>query len=447
MNKFKILIISSQPPNASAGLGLDVMESLITRGHEVDFLTKEKLKEHSSNIFSIVEHKPLSINQIIRKFIKKRLPFIKSVYWRLSLKKRGEFDIFDKKNENLIVHQNEYIPPVEPKLILEKIKKKYDFIIVVFLQGLLTSKSLLDIYLKSKVPILLLSVDMFPLTGGCYYFGECRRFLDSCGCCPEIGSVDEDDFTRKNFLLKKDIYDQADIVFLGNKWMTDYSKSSSILNKNRSQHIILPINEDFFFPINKKDAKKSIGINLNKEFVLLAGATSPQIERKGFKYLVDAVNLFVRGLPQVERSQIVLILLGHIKISMKEYFDIEVFQPGIISPDMLNTVYSAADVFICPSVDDAGPSMINQSIMSGNPVVSFKMGVSLDIVNEQTGYCAKLKDSEDLSKGIKMIYNLDEKERLSLRKKCRSYAIQYFSKSVFAQNIESVIMNHNLSKS
>jgi glycosyltransferase involved in cell wall biosynthesis len=45
--------------------------------------------------------------------------------------------------------------------------------------------------------------------------------------------------------------------------------------------------------------------------------------------------------------------------------------------------------------------MINESIMCGTPVVSFRMGVAEDlIINGETGYIVKLKNIRDLANGI-----------------------------------------------
>ena len=72
-----------------------------------------------------------------------------------------------------------------------------------------------------------------------------------------------------------------------------------------------------------------------------------------------------------------------------------------------------------PSVLDAGPMMINQALSCGLPVVSFEMGVALDVLkNAGTGYCAKLGDYEDFANGIHFIYSLNELEYTSVSFKC-----------------------------
>ena len=35
--------------------------------------------------------------------------------------------------------------------------------------------------------------DLWPFTGGCHYPGNCRRFESECGCCPVLGSTEEEE--------------------------------------------------------------------------------------------------------------------------------------------------------------------------------------------------------------------------------------------------------------
>ena len=93
--------------------------------------------------------------------------------------------------------------------------------------------------------------------------------------------------------------------------------------------------------------------------------------------------------------------------------------------ETLAKVYQAADIFVCPSIEDSGPMMINESIMSGTPVVSFNMGVAADLVqSDKTGYIANLADSKDLAKGIHKIFSATKPEYQSLAANCRELGLR-----------------------
>ena len=111
---------------------------------------------------------------------------------------------------------------------------------------------------------------------------------------------------------------------------------------------------------------------------------------------------------------------------------------GFLNDDrLLALAYQSADVFVCPSVEDAGPMMINEAIMCGTPVVAFDMGVAPDLVHTgRTGYRAKLKDSEDLAKGIAGILDLNEDEYDEMSRNCRQLGLELCSPKVQVEGFE-----------
>ena len=106
------------------------------------------------------------------------------------------------------------------------------------------------------------------------------------------------------------------------------------------------------------------------------------------------------------------------------------------------SAYQIADIFICPSIEDSGPTMINQSIMCGTPVVSFEMGVSPDLViTGKTGYMAKLKDSKDLAQGIFEILSLTDDNFNEMSDNCRKLALKVCSPEVQIGSFENLFKN------
>jgi glycosyltransferase involved in cell wall biosynthesis len=106
------------------------------------------------------------------------------------------------------------------------------------------------------------------------------------------------------------------------------------------------------------------------------------------------------------------------------------------------SAYQTADLFLCPSIEDSGPMMINQSIMCGTPVVSFEMGVSVDIViSGETGYRAKLRNSDDLAQGIYNVLKLNSDDYNKLSERCRALALRLYSPEVRMEILEELIIN------
>lgn len=69
--------------------------------------------------------------------------------------------------------------------------------------------------------------------------------------------------------------------------------------------------------------------------------------------------------------------------------------------------------------------MINQAILSGCPVIAFKMGAAIDLILDgETGYIAELKDSNDLAECMYKFLKLSDKEKDYLRKTARDIGLQ-----------------------
>jgi len=113
---------------------------------------------------------------------------------------------------------------------------------------------------------------------------------------------------------------------------------------------------------------------------------------------------------------------------------------GFLNDDrILALAYQSADIFVCPSIEDSGPMMINEAIMCGTPVVAFEMGVAPDLVHTgKTGYRAKLRDSEDLAKGIAEIVHLSKDEYDAMSGNCRDLGLRLCHPKVQVENFEKL---------
>ena len=97
----------------------------------------------------------------------------------------------------------------------------------------------------------------------------------------------------------------------------------------------------------------------------------------------------------------------------------------IADPSLFAATYAAADIFICSSVEDSGPMMINESMMSGTPVAAFEMGVAIDlVVNGTTGFRVPLGDSAALASALAAFVRLEPAERARMSAACRSRALE-----------------------
>jgi len=101
--------------------------------------------------------------------------------------------------------------------------------------------------------------------------------------------------------------------------------------------------------------------------------------------------------------------------------------------------YSKADVFVCSSIEDNGPMMINEALMCGSPVVCFDVGIGPDLVNNSTGYLAQNFSYKDLAKGIyKVLFDSDIEK---LKNESRNLAINKYGTKIVANSWERLVNN------
>lgn len=418
----KILLISSGiPKDNSPKMAIDMVEALKNDGHIVDLLLKYPAPG-MTNINAIYKDSDIHRHNIINNLKSKSLAIKRRLLGKRSPKAKYYF-----------FHSDENRPPVKPRLILNKIEKDYDLVLIFFWQGMITSKSILDIYAKLKVPIFLIAADLFPMTGGCSYFWECRNFEKSCGSCPALGSNDENDYTRKIFLYKKEVYDIVNPVLLSNSWVIEHAKRSGLFKNLDNLYPV--INKDIFKPYAKDDLKTRY--NVNDKILLFIGAVNIVEERKGFVYLVEALSKLIQKSPML-KEKIVLIAAGNSDVNLRKYFSFEVIMTGHLSFEQLARHYSACDIYLSSTIQDAGPMMVNQALMCGTPVVAFRIGTACDVVNDSTGYIARYKDTDDFSDGILKLLMLNDNEKIMLSIKCREMALRTSSYEAFANQIKKV---------
>ena len=399
----KILVLSSVDPHRGpAVVAEDQYKRLKKAGYDVDFMTLYAVEDHPEYIY-------------VYKNIKIRLISLTYYLYKLG------FNRYTKGCNGNFFYRKETNVQISTRDIVNAIKKKYDVVMVFFWQEMLTFKSIEAIYDKLRCLFIFQCVDYSPMAGGCHFTGDCKNFETGCGNCPGIGSNKLNDFTRFNVKYRKRVYEKVKPVVCGNGYMqTFYDRSYLLKDYDRKVRTYFTLDLNHFYEQDRNEARKLFGIPITGKFIILFGAQSLCSERKGVSYLLNALKILYDKLNEEDRNRILLVLAGRSIDEIKDKLCFDYKHLGFVKADLLPMMYSAVDVFLSPSVNDAGPSMVNQSLACGTPVVSFEMGTAIDYVKDRnTGYCAKLRDSEDFANGIEKIFRMPETDYQIMRNECR----------------------------
>ncbi|MEL4306292.1 glycosyltransferase family 4 protein [Methanococcoides sp. LMO-2] len=261
---------------------------------------------------------------------------------------------------------------------------------------------------KIKQPLVWTLHDMWAFTGGCHYNGTCDGYKNKCGTCPQLSSGKGNDLSNWVWKRKKKYWADLDFtVVTPSRWLANCASSSSLFEDKKIEVIPNGLDLQKYKPVSKDEARRALKLPLDKNLILFGALNSTGDKRKGFQYLRSAVGMLS------DEFDFEAIVFGNSDDG--DQLDIPINYMGRLPDNMLNSIYSAADVFVAPSVQDNLPNTIMESLACGTPSVAFDIGGMSDmIVHKENGYLAKPFDVDDLAKGIEWVVEQDQrKEYLS----------------------------------
>jgi len=277
---------------------------------------------------------------------------------------------------------------------------------------------------KIKKPIVWTMRDMWPMTGGCHYALDCEKYKTGCGACMQLNSKNKKDLSSI-VLRRKKKYISRNIKLVGiSDWLSEEAKKSRLFIDYDVRTISNNIDAKIFYPIGKKEAKKICGIDSGKK-VILVGSTSLDDFYKGFGKFLEAVEF-------LDKDKYYICSFGGNDKKMIKETGFEYKNFGFLHDNIsLQILYSAADVFVGPSIQEAFGKTLAESMACGTPVVCFDTTGPKDIVTHKIdGYKANPFESEDLANGIKWVLNNENYDELC--RNARKKVVENFDIKIIA---------------
>ena len=278
--------------------------------------------------------------------------------------------------------------------------------------GFLSLKSVEWIMNLGK-PVVWTMHDFWPISGGCHLNRGCLKFRDQCGACPVLGSKKENDLSGKIWQRKNNIYSYADLHWVTvSDWFLSQAKQSSLLKISGLYKIFNAIDTDVFVPFDKFCSRKELNLAFDRFIILAGGFGITKDPNKGFNDLKSSLKLLKEkhGIPE---EKIGLVVFGNALDSELKGSGYSIINAGLINDDkILAKYYAAADVFVCTSKQETGPTTILESMSCGTPVISYHVGVVPEIVkNDENGYMCSKSDPEEIAAGLLSFYHMEKEKR------------------------------------
>lgn len=256
---------------------------------------------------------------------------------------------------------------------------------------------LFDYLRQANKPVIWTLHDCWTFTGHCSHFDfvGCNRWKSECHDCPLRSEYPKSlllDRSRWNYQQKKEIFTGVRelTIVTPSKWLAGLVKESflqeyalALINNGIDLKVFGPTSSDF-----RRRYK------LTDQFILL-GVASVWGERKGYRYFIDLAKqlrtdekIVLVGISEQQSRQLPTGIIGVAKTN---------------SSAELAEIYSAADLFLNPTLEDNFPTTNLEALACGTPVVTFNTGGSPECLDDGCGLVVERGDLSGLVAAIAMV--------------------------------------------
>jgi glycosyltransferase involved in cell wall biosynthesis len=271
--------------------------------------------------------------------------------------------------------------------------------------------------------------DQGAFTGGCCYSAGCEGYRQDCTPCPQLA---DDPFGLPAAILKDkaELFAGANLTIVApSRWLATCAARSMLFKGLKVEVIPSSLDTDAFSPLPKAEAKQSLGLDA-QVVTLLFVAEFGNKRRKGFRELTAAVQHCLaepafRSL--ADNEGIRALCLGRPSDEIAS-LGIPAMSLGYLtSEDEIRQAYSAADIFVLPSLEDNLPNTLLEAMSCGTPAAAFAVGGVPDVIGDGvTGLLAPPGDTRQLSRAI-LSLALDPRRREMMGHKCRAMMIEEYA--------------------
>ncbi len=305
-------------------------------------------------------------------------------------------------------------------------------------------RMLLQYIAKKNIPCVLTMHDCWTFTGHCAYFdySRCDKWKTGCSHCPSLRDYPKTfaliDPSPWNYKHKKELFKPLNITFVSpSEWLKNLQQQSFLKDK---PCVVINNGVDIckFHPI-KSDVRRQYGIGNRKMILAVSGGLAV---RKGRKFLLD--------LPRYLNDNEVLVIVGLTPRQLRELQGKDTHLIPIArteTADGLIGLYSEADVFINPTLEDNFPTTNLEALACGTPVVTFDIGGSGEAVDEKTGIVVSKGDLKALLKATREILS---KGKNAYKNNCIKRARTHYNKDIqylkYIELYKSLLSRYNYGK-
>lgn len=204
-------------------------------------------------------------------------------------------------------------------------------------------------------------------------------------------------------------------------------KSSAVAKYAKTKFVMLSCSNHFFQGLKgKNEAAVSLGLPPNRKIIFF-GAQNIFDPRKGFKEFAQSLQILKQSLSKKEAEKLLLVYAtAGEDIKMDLGFETRRI-PFLKTDADLAKIYHAATVFVSPSIEEAGPMMLAESLLCGTPAVAYEIGLAKDaLINNITGFIVPPLNVSKFAEAIQQVVEMDAAAYQALSERCSARANEMF---------------------
>ena len=219
------------------------------------------------------------------------------------------------------------------------------------------------------------------------------------------------DLNRRTWLRKRRAWVRPIQIVCSSTWLADCARRSALMCNWPIKVIPYPIDSNVWAPCDRDQARVLLGLPTDRPLLLFGAMGGGADPRKGADLLLEALRILHVQRAGMQLDQLELVVFGQSRPAQPPRLGFKVHYMGHLHDDLsLRLLYSAADVMVVPSRQEAFGQTASEAHSCGTPVVAFRTGGLVDIVVDRvTGVLAEPFDPVSLANAI--LWVLEEPER------------------------------------
>jgi len=213
------------------------------------------------------------------------------------------------------------------------------------------------------------------------------------------------DLNRRTWLRKRGAWRRPIPIVCPSTWLADCARRSALMADWPISMIPNPLDLQKWAPSDQRQARALLNLPQDRPLVLFGADGGTRDPRKGADLLLQALQLLRANVSGTALEPLELVVFGQSRPLQAPDLGFPIHYSGRLHDDLsLRLLYAAADVFVIPSRQDNLPNTGIEAHACGIPVVAFRTGGLIDIVDDRiTGALAEPFDPASLAASIRWV--------------------------------------------